>query len=312
MEKFLVRVDLNLLRILYVMLEEKSVTRAAERLFITQSAMSKSLQRLRELIGDPLFVRAPQGLTPTPRALELAKPLEQIFSQVEYCLSPPSFDPSVAKGRIRIATTEQFAILLIRQLLNRLQSKAPELILESDHLMENHLDMLAGGDLDFIIDLERNYPEGFCSQVIYSALPMLWCRKDHPLANKAKIDIEDICNYPQITFHAKNVTSFSLKAIQAMLTDANLTPNIVLDTSHLLVALDVLITSDALMPAPNYLSQLSMVNSAIVPRPISHISAFDQLKINLSLVQHRRTIRSPLHQWLAAEISDLLNNSEYP
>ncbi|HSF82215.1 MAG TPA: LysR family transcriptional regulator, partial [Anaerolineales bacterium] len=68
--KILARIDLNLLVALQVLIEEQSVTRAAERLYITQPAMSKTLQRLRELFDDPLFIRSGRGLIPTPRTAE--------------------------------------------------------------------------------------------------------------------------------------------------------------------------------------------------------------------------------------------------
>ena len=73
--KVLARIDLNLLVALQHLLEEESVTKAAERLFITQPAMSKTLHRLRETFDDPLFVRSGRGLSPTPRAVELKKQL---------------------------------------------------------------------------------------------------------------------------------------------------------------------------------------------------------------------------------------------
>ena len=80
--KLLSRVDLNLLVALQVLIEEQSVTRAAERLFITQPAMSKTLQRLRELFDDPLFIRSGRGLVPTPRAVELEKKLPLVLSSM--------------------------------------------------------------------------------------------------------------------------------------------------------------------------------------------------------------------------------------
>lgn len=71
----LARIDLNLLVALQVLLEERNVSKAAERLFITQSAMSKTLGRLRELFDDPLFTRSSHGMVPTPRALDIQKKL---------------------------------------------------------------------------------------------------------------------------------------------------------------------------------------------------------------------------------------------
>lgn len=83
MDKRLSKIDLNLLIALEVLLEERSVTRAAQRLFITQPAMSKTLQRLRDLFNDPLFTRTAHGLVPTPKAADLQQPLVAILEQLE-------------------------------------------------------------------------------------------------------------------------------------------------------------------------------------------------------------------------------------
>lgn len=84
--------DFNLLKAMDILLEERSVTRAAERLFITQPAMSSILARLRESFDDPLFVRSQRGIVPTPRALELVSPIKQILGQIDLLLQPLEFN----------------------------------------------------------------------------------------------------------------------------------------------------------------------------------------------------------------------------
>ena len=97
------KVDLNLLISLQVLLEERSVSRAAERLFITQPAMSKTLTRLRILFNDALFTRSSRGMQPTPRALELAARLGEILGDISHLLSEPGFDPRAVQGEITLA-----------------------------------------------------------------------------------------------------------------------------------------------------------------------------------------------------------------
>lgn len=94
--KTLNQLDLNLLKALAMLLDERNVTRAAQRLGVTQPAMSAMLNRLRDAFGDPLFIRAQRGLVPTPRALELVEPLRQIISDVSTLLQPVRFDPASA------------------------------------------------------------------------------------------------------------------------------------------------------------------------------------------------------------------------
>src|SRR5512144_2750139 len=96
--------DLNLLRALDVLLEERSTTRAADRLGLTQSAVSRLLGRLRTTLGDPLFVRTSRGLTPTERALALTGPLRQTITELErFLLERPGFDPRHTRRRFWIA-----------------------------------------------------------------------------------------------------------------------------------------------------------------------------------------------------------------
>ncbi|MDO7653959.1 MAG: LysR family transcriptional regulator, partial [Porticoccus sp.] len=108
--KLLSRIDLNLLVALQVLIEEQSVTRAAERLFITQPAMSKTLQRLRELFGDPLFVRSGRGLVPSPRAVELEKQLPLVLSSVTDLVVQSEFDPLTYEGEIGFMAAEFIAV----------------------------------------------------------------------------------------------------------------------------------------------------------------------------------------------------------
>ena len=104
--KALKRIDLNLLVALQILLEESNVSRAAQRLFITQPAMSKTLRRLRDVFNDPLFIRGPHGIRPTPRALELQSALGPILEGIDTLIAPVVFDPSNFVGEVSIAISE--------------------------------------------------------------------------------------------------------------------------------------------------------------------------------------------------------------
>ena len=105
--------DLNLLKTLDALLDERSVTRAAQRLALTQPAVSGMLVRLRDSFGDPLFVRAQRGMLPTARALELAAPVKQLLSDIEQLLQPAHFDPRSAELTLRLAATDYHDIRLL-------------------------------------------------------------------------------------------------------------------------------------------------------------------------------------------------------
>src|SRR5215211_6311254 len=89
------RADLNLLVVFWMLLAERHVGRAAQRLALTQSAASHALRRLRDLFGDPLFVRHPKGVEPTARALALAPAVADILNRTQSLLSSPVFNPAL-------------------------------------------------------------------------------------------------------------------------------------------------------------------------------------------------------------------------
>lgn len=119
-------VDLNLLVVFDALLIEGHATRAAERVGLTQSAVSHALNRLRALFGDPLFVRSPRGMTATPAALEAAPHIRSILDQVESVLSRDrSFDPVTSTRQFTIGLSDYAAFVLLPELTARLEREAP-------------------------------------------------------------------------------------------------------------------------------------------------------------------------------------------
>src|SRR3954454_5863149 len=118
--------DLNLLRVFEALMQERSATRAAERLGLPQSAISHALNRLRYVLQDELFVRGPDGMHPTERAAEIAPRLRQGLLQLQLALSPSEFVPAETTRRFTITCTEHSAALLIPGVIARLRTEAPQ------------------------------------------------------------------------------------------------------------------------------------------------------------------------------------------
>jgi len=124
------RLDLNLLVAFDALLTERSVTRAAARVGLGQSAMSHNLARLRILFGDELLTRGADGMRPTPRALELADPVRVTLSQIQAAvLQREAFDPSTADRAFRIGLADSIEVALIPGLMARLRGAAPDVAL---------------------------------------------------------------------------------------------------------------------------------------------------------------------------------------
>src|SRR5580693_10611541 len=122
-------IDLNLLVVFDAMMQERNVTRAGERLGLSQPAMSHALTRLRHMLKDDLFVRSPKGMLPTPRAEEIALPLRHALDGLQHSLEPTVFDPCAAQRTFRIAADNYAAIVLVAPVAGRIAKSAPDVTL---------------------------------------------------------------------------------------------------------------------------------------------------------------------------------------
>lgn len=143
--------DLNLLRILDMLLTERSVTRAADNLHVTQQAMSGSLRRLRDYFDDPLLIRVGREMELSPLALGLITPVREALLTVESALNyRASFDPKTTARTFRIAISDYGSFVIMPPLLRLLAREAPQIALEVRGLVEQSFLALEHGDLDFV------------------------------------------------------------------------------------------------------------------------------------------------------------------
>jgi LysR family transcriptional activator of mexEF-oprN operon len=165
------RLDLNLLLVLTALMRERSVRRAAARLFVGPPAISMALRRLRDLTGDPMFVRGSRGMEPTPRALALYERVAPLLQGVhEAVFQPPAFDPAGIRRTIRFASPDDFEFLLVPRLLQLLQAEAPgvTLVLRSTDFTAV-ADTLASGDADVVLSASlRDLGDAVPSRLLYS------------------------------------------------------------------------------------------------------------------------------------------------
>lgn len=186
----LARMDLNLLVCLHVLLEEGSVTYAAKRLCLSQSAVSKSLNRLREQFDDPLFIRSAHGLVPTPRARALQPMLEHLLHEIDQLTAPPTFTPQTSDRHFTMALVESAYPLFLPQFLGDIFSEGPNLTIDTQAWEPNTFDKLQAGEIDFGItgkDLNPSDamltlmpPKGIVFQELCRDRQCCIVRKGHP------------------------------------------------------------------------------------------------------------------------------------
>src|SRR5260370_8896238 len=117
--------DLNLLVVFEAILRERSVTKAGERLGLSQPAISHALNRLRWMLKDQLFVRTPEGMTPTPRAEHLAEPISRALHDLKRTLAPQEFAPAEADRRFLLGPNNDAAVALARPRFSQRRAPAP-------------------------------------------------------------------------------------------------------------------------------------------------------------------------------------------
>ena len=117
--------DLNLLRVFDEVMAERSLTRAAHKLSITQPAVSNAMRRLRDVVGDELVVRSGQGVEPTPRALALWPPVREALAHLQESLAPGHFDPATAESTFVLAMADATAATLVPALVEIIEREAP-------------------------------------------------------------------------------------------------------------------------------------------------------------------------------------------
>ncbi len=183
------RVDLNLLIHLDVLLAELNVTRAAQKLGITQPAMSNSLKRLRTTFDDPLLVRTSGGMNPTPRALSLKPEVRRVLSQIEQVVRPmSSFDATTSDRLFRIMASDYAETALLPAFLKQLRNDAPLVTVDILTPSDVNFHDVEQGKLDLVINRFDDLPASFHQSVLWSDAFACVVSRNRPLPERFDLD----------------------------------------------------------------------------------------------------------------------------
>lgn len=190
--------DLNLLVTFLVLMRERSVSRAAAKLFIGQPAASAALARLREQFGDELLVRTPAGMVPTPRALELEAALAPAIERMQAALfAPARFDPGSAEQTFTLGMPDWVEIWLLPQLVEQLRTQAPGVriaVRASDPF--SFVGMLDGGQIDLAIGPQVDGPRWMRTRRLRAMA--FRCLHRHALTGGAPLTLEQYVAHPHV------------------------------------------------------------------------------------------------------------------
>lgn len=287
--------DLNLLRVLDALLRERNVSRAAQRLSLSQPAVSNALGRLRELLDDPLLVRVGRAMQPTPRALSLEAPIREALQQIEHTLNAGDcFDPATSRQRFAIAVTDYVELICMPPLMAHLAEVAPGIQLAIQHLSPTlPIEALDNGELDLALGRFLDVPPRFHRRRWASETLQVALRKDHPLVGE-ELDLDGFLRLRHLWVHGGQTRGM----VDQWLEEQGLSREVVYTTPNYLQAAHIVASSDLAAVLPTQLARhfAGLLQLQLFDLPF----ALDTFQLDIVSVAQRE--KDAALQWLIEQI----------
>ncbi|AZD36370.1 Transcriptional regulator, LysR family [Pseudomonas chlororaphis subsp. aurantiaca] len=284
------RLDINLLLTLDVLLAEHNVTRAAQRLNLSQPSVSVHLAKLREIFSDPLLLPGPRGMRPTARADELREPLRRALEALELAVAPASpFDPGAAANTWSVSASDYGESTVILPALAGLRAAAPGTRLAVLELEPGRLVQQAEqGSIDLALHTSEDSPPGLRRRVLFSERYVLVGRAGHPRLQRRP----SLAQFGKLEHVVVSPDGGGFHGVtDSVLGEVGLTRRVVLSVPHFLFVLSALASTDlvAMLPA-----RLVRGNPALkVVEPPLEVPGYE-----MAMLWHERCHRDLAHQWL--------------
>ena len=312
--------DLNLLRVFDAMTIELNTTRTGERVGLSQPAVSSALGRLRQILGDELFVREGNRMVPTERALALREPVRQALRQMEDALAAVAcFDPASATQTFRISGSDYFSILLMPRLAAAVLADAPGVTLQMlDHPSAEAVRLLGEGAIDLavvpvetsrptIVDARLEVPDWVCSRKLLESFVVSMVPKHHPVLEKAgikpghRIPAEVFCEIPQVLM---SMDGSKVGTIDPVLAERGLQRRIALTVPHFQAQALAIAESGLLGNLPVHFAK------AVAPALglELYLPPYDPPVTDVVLFWHRRVDAHAANAWLRDHIAKTLDS----
>ncbi|WP_416424500.1 LysR family transcriptional regulator [Pseudomonas sp. App30] len=298
--------DLNLLVALDILLEEQNITRAAERLHMTQSATSGVLGRLRSYFEDELLVQVGRKMQPTPYALELMEPVRDVLLKIRSSItSKPAFDPSTSKRHFRLVTSDYLISVLLAQVIEKISQEAPFITFEMLGPGDNSSELLVRGEVDLMIVPERYVLEDHPSQLLFEEEHVCAVWNGNTQVGDS-LTLEQYINLGHVSVGFGRTRHMSIeewfmnqygvsRRLEVITNDFNTLPQLVIGTQRVATMHGRL--------ARLYAKHLPL---RILPTPV---------KIPLMrefMLWHRTMDGDPMHRWLREQIGGIIQGLEQP
>jgi DNA-binding transcriptional LysR family regulator len=288
------QLDLNLLRLFDALATERSVTRAASRLNLTQSATSSALARLRRSLGDPLFVRTSSGLVTTPKAEAMTDTIRQCLTRIdEVTTRETPFTPGTINKQFRIRAPDHALRILLPYLIPALRKEAPYLSLEFQFLSsDDFFRELKVGELDILISyFSGKTGENLRATRIFTERVVTIASRNHSKI-KRKLTLDNYIEAEHVVLRPQG--TWNVSPIERALRKLGLARKVVmLAPSHLIVPM-IVESSDIIATVPDNLARQFVKENAVYAYPMP----FNAPSFEFSMAWHERAHRDPAHRWL--------------
>jgi DNA-binding transcriptional LysR family regulator len=303
--------DLNLLRVFDAVMAERSLTKAAQNLALTQPAVSNALRRLREALSDELLQRSGQGMQPTPHAQAIWPAVREALERLQDAMVPGTFEPAQAKTTFVLAMADATAAELVPGLIDVMDREAPGVSLRvlplttrdpRRLLAEQTADMAVGYFPLVMADLTARAQAGeavaFSHQRVFNGDYVCVMRKGHPLARSKALTLDAYCaaRHLLVSFSGRPF-GFTDQALAAL----NRERRVVLTVNQFFTAGRVVANSNLLTVLPRHFVNVTGIAGQLVLRELP----FSVPAIHVDALWHHRLQRSGPHQWLRAAIARL-------
>ncbi|WP_179506765.1 MULTISPECIES: LysR family transcriptional regulator [unclassified Sphingomonas] len=292
--------DLNLLLAALVLFEERKISAAAERFHLSQPAMSRLLQRLRETFGDELLVRGASGYELTPRARQLQEELAVLLPRLDRLIAGPRFDPASARETFRVALTDYAALIVAPPLMARLSAASPGIVLDLQAWSDRAFNDLERGRLDLAFWVD-DAPAPLVCAPLFDEDFVCVMDADHP-AGDAPLTVERYLDFPHVVI---GVLGGKQTVIEQRLEALGIHRTIGLRVPFFAAAVLTVPHTPLIATLPRRMARLYASNPAIrlVEPPVA-LGAFRYI-----MAWHPRMTGDPAHSWLRQSVEGAIGNS---
>lgn len=290
------RADLNLLRALFALLEERHVTRAAERCFLSQPAMSRALDRLRETFDDELLIRVSRHYERTARGERLLRDLERLLPRLDLLLKGEQFDPAQSEERFRMTMTDHACAVVLPDLVGRVASVAPKCRLEVIPWHDERFEDVEAGRLDLVLDV-AGAPPKLNSEILFDDFFVCVVAARHAF-KKGRFTLNQYLKYRHVVV---DVLSGQQTPVDRPLAVLGLKRSVGLVLPYFQAACLAVAQSDMILTTPSRLArELEKTAAVRVIKAPPELAGF-----KYEMAWHARLTADPAHAWFRDQIRDV-------